>query len=691
LKVPYSWLKDHVDLRISAQKLIHRLTMAGLEVEDVMDCDGDPVMEINVTPNRGDCLSILGIAREVSALTGQALRQPAPKSRKKPAAYEKTNEYPFDVAIKNITLVPRYMAQIIADVKIEVSPSWMVRRLELMGLRSINNVVDATNYVLLEYGQPLHAFDYHLLKGNFLQARPAKRDEVIRTLDGVDRSLMSHDIVIADHDKAVALGGIMGGENTEITSNTRCIVIESAFFDPVAIRKTSRRLGLSTDSSYRFERCVDINGVATALKRVSLLICELTGGRLIRQPMDIYPKKKKPLAISLSPSQINSFLGTSLSDASIKKSLRSLRFSISETSKHQWNVTVPSYRADVTRDVDLIEEVARFHDYETIPATQPIELTEKMERSERVEIALRDQVRDMLSASGFFEAIHFSFCSKKDLQALSPDFFEKSVSLQNPLAEEYECLRSSLLPSLIRNALYHQNRQLETVRIFELRPVFEKRTKGYGENMKLGGVMYGLRPNFHWESGRQTVDFYDVKGVVEKIGVFLGIQNIQWRGSQTNDYPFLHPGQSCLVGIHNQIIGYLGALHPSCVSAFDLKQEIFVFELSWDLLLQGCRSDKQYREVSKFPFIHRDLALLVDDSISAAQIEGVIKKGGADLIQEVYPFDLYRGPSIPSGKKSLGYSLKFGSRERTLMEEEVNHVYEAIVRDLNNTLQITIR
>jgi phenylalanyl-tRNA synthetase beta chain len=691
MKVPYSWLKDHVDLRISPKRLTECLTMAGLEVESMIDHDGDPILEINVTPNRGDCLSVIGVAREISALTGQTLKKPAPKTRQKPAKPEKTQDFPLQVTVKNSRLVPRYMAQVIADVKIGPSPSWLVRRLEMVGLRSVNNVVDATNYVLFEYGQPLHAFDYDQLTSHALVTRPAKRDEVLKILDGGSHKLLNHDIVIADTKKAVALGGIMGGGNSEVTAKTRHLVVESASFDPSTVRKTSKRLGVSSESSYRFERGVDIEGVKKALERVSLLICELTGGRLIRQPYDIYPKKGKPVDIIFAPAQVNTLMGTSWTEVSMKKSLKNLGFKVRPQSKARWKVTAPTYRPDVNREVDLIEEVARVQGFETIPTTEPREMTPRESRSELREFELRNQVQDMLAANGFFEAIHFSFCSRQDLETLNPQWLETAVPIQNPLAEEQGCLRPSLLPSLLRTAAHHQNRQIESLRLFELRPTFIKSDKGFRETMKLGGVLSGLRPSSHWETGRTAVDFYDVKGAVEKVAQLLTIPNRTWQSIKPTQHSFLHPGKSCVLYSGDQELGYLGALHPGTMEGFGLKQEVYLFELHWPALMKARKDDKKFAEISKFPYILRDLALLADERVSGDQIEQAIRQVGSDLVQDVSVFDLYRGKSIDAGKKSLGYSLKFGSSARTLTEEEVNQVYDSIVNKLNQELQITIR
>lgn len=689
MKVPVSLLREFVAVPVEVPELVQRLTLGGFEVEEVLEVEGEKVLEINVTPNRGDCLSILGIAREVSALFGATLFPP-----KKPKIHPREKSGKISVTIKAAKPCPRYMVAFISGVRVAPSPSWLVRRLQQFGMRSVNNIVDVTNYVMMELGQPLHAFDAHKLRGNKIVIRMASNDEKLLTLDGEEQELKTKDLVIADAEGPVALAGIMGGKDSEIDQQTTDMALECAFFDPSVIRKTSRRLGLQTDSSYRFERRVDPE-LLPALDRAVSLIQEVAGGR-VESVVDKDRSSRRSQKIIFLPNSIASYLGGFWNASEMKRVFKRLSFQVRDLGKRGWEVTPPSYRGDIFESVDLIEEIARVEGLEKIPVTFPSLATPplRVDGSAVVVATLERQVRRLLVRLGVHEVIHLSFFSPDDVKKLDPSLLEKGVFLDNPLSQEYAMMRPTLIPSLLNTVAYHHRHKIFSVQLFELRNCFQKDNDRIQETKTLSGVLTGQRLLSHWSDFKkgQETDFYDIKGILEMMFNDLRLKDISF-SPESVPVTFLHPGKQALIFIGGEPVGRMGEIHPDLQNQFDLKKAAFVFELNWDILstLSLKKGTKRYfRGYSNYPRVERDIALVVQEGITAGSILEFIKRQDAS-IQEVSVFDLYRGEPVPAGKKSIAFSIQMGHRDRTMTDEEVNQICARIVESLKGSFEVEIR
>lgn len=683
MKVPFSWLKEFVALKAGADEVARRLTFAGLEVEAVQESEGDHVLEINVTPNRGDCLSILGIAREVSALFKIPLKKGA-VSIAKPTEQDPTLKKA--VVLKASKQCPRYRLAAMEGVTIGPSPAWLIKRLEQVGIRSINNVVDVTNYVLIAYGQPLHAFDRRKIRGGKILVRTGHKGEKIKTLDGQELELQAPDLVIADAEGAIALAGIMGGKDSEVGERTTSIALECAFFDPEGIRKTARRLGLQTESSYRFERRVDPQGLSHALNAAVSLILKVAGGRLLGPVLDVGPGDRRTATVALQPSQVSACLGGSWDAKTINQTLSRLAFGVKERGK-SWSITVPSHRGDITRAVDVIEEVARVTGYDRIPTVFPPLVAKPPREARGFQLARR--VKTTLVDLGLREMIHYSFLSPDEVRGLRGFDPQETqdVFLQNPLGREYSLMRPSLLPQLLKTTAHHQNHKIHHVRAFEFRSCFSLTGGQVLETKMLAGILSGSKLLTHWGARAEETDFYDAKGLVERILDVAGVTAAYEPGSTH----YLHPRKQAVLKRQGRTLGVLGEIHPDLASAYDLKKTAYVFEIDWGRVSDAPeKGDKTYQEYARTPVVERDLALVLDDAVPAGALQDFLRSGDP-TIQEVGVFDLYRGNPIPQGKKSLAFSIRMGRADRTLTEDEVNEIYGRLVEGVKKSFNAEVR
>jgi len=664
----------------------------GAPVDEVLP-EEDVLLEIAVTPNRGDCLSVLGIAREVAALTHVPLKKPLtdkgdpPYSPAGPNISELTS-----VTILAPPLCPRYTASLIRHVVIKPSPTWLKHRLEAVGIRSINNVVDVTNYVMMELGQPLHAFDFDKLEENRIVVRRAEENERFVTLDQVERILDSEMLVIADGKRAVGIAGIMGGWNTEVEAKTRNILLESAFFSPISIRRTSKKLGLRTEASYRFERTVDPLGTPTALKRATRLIQEVAGGEIAPGIIDEFPVPFSPSRLSLRVSRTNRILGAELTGREIQSILTGLEFSVSERSDAVLDVEVPSHRSDVTREIDLIEEVGRIYGYNKIPSTLP---TGRMApQEERASQKVENLVRQVLIGEGFYEVINYSFMNKSVLDKLKipeTDYRRRTITLANPLIEEQAQLRTTLVPHLLQNISLNFKHHLDALRLFEISRIFigAQGEKTLPEEPEfVAGVMAGYRNEVYWGEKRDLVSFYDLKGVLENL---FSILKVEYKLRDDPPIPFLHPGQSAEIQVGGQKVGYLGKIHPEISEIFELDQPVYLFEIHLDQVVPHVRTSVSFQPLPKFPAVHRDLAILVPASVKAEALETQIRSVGGAILEDVKLFDLYKGEQIPEGFVSLAYSLIYRAPEKTLTDAEVNVIHDQIIQSLEQRFGARLR
>ncbi|MGB7292613.1 MAG: phenylalanine--tRNA ligase subunit beta [Thermodesulfobacteriota bacterium] len=631
------------------------------------------VMEIGVTPNRPDCLSVVGIAREVAAVFGSELKYPKFQLVEEGDEIDKLAK----VEVLDSEGCPRYSCRVISDLKIAPSPNWLKTRLENSGIRSINNVVDITNFVLLEWGQPLHAFDYDLIEGKKIIVRSANEGEVIQTLDGLERVLTNEDLIISDASKPIALAGVMGGASTEVSDATKSILLESAFFSPVRVRKTTKRTNLKSESSYRFERQVDINGVVKALDRASQLMRELAGGTISRGIVDVYPSPVGRREIRLSAKGLNKLLGTEIEPDEVLGIMERLHIERKAAKGEALTFMIPTFRADITREVDLVEELARHYGYNRIPTTLPA-VVMKTEGS-KIEKTLENRIKQILTSYGFLEVINYSFDDPAYLGLFNST---QPLAILNPLSNEGSVLRTSLFPGLMRNVSLNLNRQINDIRVFEIGRVYIPEGNGLPKEItKLVVAATGERQHELWE--KAEFDFYDLKGVLERIFELHSLVK-RLRFEQTKQVGFLHPGKSSKVLIQDEEIGILGQLHPEISEEMDISQRVYIFEIDLDKLAGFYIGEQlQFRPIPRFPFVRRDIAIVVDEELPVGDIVGEIRRVESSLIEDVSVFDVFKGGAIEEGKKSVAVSMILRSPDKTLTDEDVNQLQAKTLERLN--------
>ena len=636
----------------------------------------DWIFDINVTPNRSDCLCLLGIAREVAALSGKPLRFPVEeRSEHEPHAEALTS-----VGIQSPDLCPRYVAKLILGVRIGPSPFWMRRRLEAGGVRAINNIVDVTNYVMLEMGQPLHAFDFNRLEEKRIVVRTVPPGFAFTTLDGTERRMSPNALMICDGKRPVALAGIMGGLNSEVQPDTADILLESAYFDPMGIRRTSKRLGLSTEASIRFERGIDPNGSLRAAERAAFLMRALGGGVVARGAVDAYPKKIEPLKIHLRVARVNQILGTSIGAGEIQSHLRNLHLDVNENGPDSFRVTAPTYRVDLTREIDLIEEVARLHGFHRIPVTLPSGRVSP-ERKTPLQKGI-SRARTILSGFGFWEVITYSFISSQVLQDLeipAGDRRAKPFRIQNPLSEDQAVMRTTLVPGLLHTARTNIHRQNLDLKLFELGRIFFPRgAEELPEEVEtLGGILSGKREEESWAKNKAECDFFDLKGYLEGLFEGLGVSGVQFLPDPK--IPFFHPGKAGKICAGGEEIGILGEVSPAVRERFDLRENVLLFELNFPKIVGRMTERRAFTPLPRFPAVTRDLAVVVDEAVTAGDLLQTLWKADEGWIREIRLFDLYRGDPVPAGRKSLAFRLIYQKEDRTLTDREVNEFHQKLV------------
>lgn len=695
--IQLDWLKDYVEWDISSEELAEVLSMGGLEIESLEKVplpDGKltEVMEVNVTPNRGYCLSYRGVAREVAALLGTDFKWTSPDEELAKAWGEIPVEQKIVVENHEVTLCPRYSAIVIENVTPGPSPKWLADRLTAMGLRPINNIVDVTNYVMFEYGQPMHAFDRDLLAGFRIIIRRARKDEAFASLDGSRLVLEKDALVIADAEKPVALAGVMGGANSEVSDSTRTVVLESACFNPVAVRQASKKYGIRTDSSFRFERSVDIAAVISAQSRAALLIQELAGGDICRERLDLYPSPNILQPIDLRVSRVNKILGFVLTEQKIGEYLKRLGMRL-ETSPSSGvlRVIVPEFRPTLTREIDLIEEIARLHGFGNVEMVHPAgEIIPVKVSKKRTAIKT---VKETLCHLGFSEAVNYSFIDAANAEAFKSAFAPASkaelVNLSNPLSNEWSAMRTSLLPGLLTVAGRNLKKGQKPVKIFEQGDIYyrEENRRQAVEKTCVAALVVGPYEPSVWKESGKGYDFFDLKGALETALAQLKL-SLELRPSEN---AFLAPGKSvdCLVA--GKKVGYLGELASGLLTQWGIGQPACVFEIDFGEVIKSLPDRPRFQSIAKFPETYRDISLLVDQTVPSSEIYDLILATSAPLIRRVDLYDHFAGKKIEKGKKSLTFSLAFQSAEKTLTDEEVNPVFEKIVQTLSDELGARLR
>jgi phenylalanyl-tRNA synthetase beta chain len=648
----------------------------------------DTVFEIGLTPNRADCLSVIGIAREIAAKLGKKVKHPRHDVKEDGG---KISEI-ASVVIENPELCPRYTARYISACKIGPSPGWMVNRLNAVGMRSINNVVDITNYVLMEFGHPLHAFDHDLLSEGKIVVRRAVEGERFRTLDGQERILKDSDLTIRDAKEAVALAGIMGGENSEVGEKTCNILLESAYFNPTAIRRTSKRLGLHTEASHRFERGADVNILVKALNRASSLMVEIAGGCAAKGVIDVYPEMIEPTRIQFRQERAHQVLGLTFSTEDVINCFRNLELDCEVERPGVLNVTVPSFRVDIVREIDLIEELVRTTGYDKVPVTMPKVriFSDRPTAHQRLE----RKVKDLLVAHGLSEVINYSFISLSSYDKLllnSDDYRRNCVKILNPLTEEQAVMRTTVLPCLLETAARNISFRNMNLQIFEMRrvyiPVNEKDLPE--EPLYVSGFLTGCRNVEGWNQPRESVDFFDVKGIVENIFKELLIQGVTYNNNDVDN--FYHPGKACNICHGGIVIGSMGEIHPTVEENYYLEKPGYYFELNFEKLVAASSENIETIAPSRYPDTFRDIAILVKEEIEASKVLETITNTKIKELEGVELFDLYKGPNIPEGEKSLAVRVRYRSYEKTLADDEISFMHQKVIDNLVKKLDVNIR
>ncbi|MEA2060556.1 MAG: phenylalanine--tRNA ligase subunit beta [Thermodesulfobacteriota bacterium] len=667
--------------------LLDRILMPGTPLAEALDLS-DWLFEIDLTPNRPDCLSMIGVARETAAF-----------QKKRPALLLPEAALPTDediakggaiedfisIETADPDLCPRYTAGLLFDVKVGPSPFWLRHRLESIGMTPVNNIVDITNFVMMETGQPLHAFDYDLLAKGKIRVKRAGKTMSFTTLDEKAHTLEPDMLMICDGERPVAIAGVMGGVNSEITEGTTRVLVESACFNPVSIRKTAKRANIATDASHRFERGVDPMGTKNALARAMSLMADLSEANPARGIIDLQPVEHRPVDIQLDTEILNRRLGTDLSPDAAEDILTSVGFSVTGTRDTVLTVRVPSFRVDVLRPEDLFEEVARLYGYNNIKTTFPCVPAKRAPLS--LNIRFRDRVKDILTGIGFSEAVNYSFTffdACNDLNLASTDVKRHQETILNPISEDMSLLRTTLVPGLLQNMKLNLSKQTSTITLFETGNVFFARQPGTQplEKEMLAGIWTGEARSASWHCKKRECDFYDIKGVVEGLVNALGIKDFEFTRAPENQYPYLKKGYSALIKKGETVIGSLGKVDEKVLNAFSLKQDAFIFDIEIDRLREASPETISSSPLPKFPSISRDITIIVDPDIFAGSVEAEIKKikEKEPLIEDVFLFDLYQKSNTE--KKSLSYRVVYRSFEKTLKEKKIKGLHARISKIL---------
>ncbi len=654
----------------------------GADVADLLELR-DTIVEVSITPNRGDCLSILGLAREVALLTGGRIRQPRTRfiETGAPAAQS------VQVRIDDPVGCRRYAARVIRDIRVGPSPLWLRMRLDAAGVRAINNVVDVSNFVMLERGQPLHAFDTSRLRHPRVVVRRAGATPAIQTLDGVVRALEKDDLLVSTGDEPIAIAGVMGGADSEVREDTTEILLESAWFEPSSVRRTARRLDLHSEAAYRFERSIDIEGVPAALDRAAALIAEVAGGHVAPGIVDEYVDRRPPPTIELRPRRVAELLGSAVAAKDVRRTMRALGAAVAPASGGALSVTVPSFRNDLEREIDLIEEVARVAGYDTIPTEMPQERLEAGSIPPRVE--LERAIRQLLQGAGLSELVGLAFASSHANHWLPGlNVTGRAIKLLNPITQEEPELRLSILNSVVAMWRHNRNQGSTAVAGYSIGKVYWHED-GPAEGWRLGGVMAGEMPAAGL-GARRSPELSDVKGVLETIFDFRRVSDsILWESG--TGWKSLHPGKSATIHLADEVVGLVGALHPDAEVALDLEGDHWLFELDLDRLSSHATSQVRFRGLPRFPSVLRDLALVVDGDFESDRIVRFVLEWNHDLVEAVELFDEYVGSPIAPGKKSLAYSIAYRADDRTLTDGEVNALQEQLMAALEKKFAVEHR
>ncbi len=641
-------------------------TPIGEDITKTLGLD-ESVAEFEITSNRPDCMSIIGLARESAATFNREFHIPGIKAT---GNDEDVNTY-AKIEIADSNLCSRYTGRVAKNVKIGPSPKWMQNRLTACGLRAINNVVDITNYIMLEYGQPMHAYDLDNVEGGKIIVRDAVPGEMLETLDEKPRELKPGMITISDEKRAIGVAGVMGGANSEVTDSTTTVLFESACFNPVLVRRGAKALGMRTDASALFEKGLDSENCLNAINRACELLADMDGGEIIGGAIDVYPVPKQNTILPFEPEKINKFLGTDISESDMIEYLNRLEFKVEDG-----KITVPTFRGDIEAMADIAEEVARLYGYDNLPTTMMKGRVVVGGKTHKQKIV--DSIRNTLTAYGMYETMTYSFIDPKEFEMTNVPM-DNVVKIKNPLGEENSVMRTSMLSSVIKTLKINYNRRAASAKIFELGMIYIPIGETLPDEKMIAALgMYG-----------DGVDFFDIKGTVQGLLCRLGIKEIVFEAESENKS--YHPGRCAKVLINGDTLGYIGQIHPSVADSFKLDTEIYAAELDLNTILKHATFDREYKALPKFPASSRDLALVIDKNISVGEIEKIIKDNETDILESFNLFDVYEGAQVGLNKKSVAYSLKFRAADRTLTDGEINEVTDKILTELKTKLNAELR
>lgn len=664
-------------------------TPVGIPAKDVLGLN-DVVLEFELTANRADCFSVFGLVREIAAITGNKPHFPEIKVNEDDNT--KLNDI-FSVEIADPDLCSRFSTRMLKNVKIGPSPEWMQQRLEGAGIRSINNVVDVTNFVMIELGHPMHAYDYDKITGKKLIARRAIEGEELHTLDDTSRKAKGEMLVIADSEKAAGLAGIMGGFETEITDTTTTVVLESADFYGPCIRRTARACGLSSEASGRFERGVDSETTIKALDRAAQLLQEMGACTVCEGIVDVYPNPKQANYVTFTAEQINNHLGTNIAKDVMLNIITSVGFDVTKDENDEITVKVPSWRNDVTCMADISEEIARLHGFDKIKSTLPSGTS--MQGTQSAKQTFIDKVKASLSSQGLYETISFALTNEETFNKLnipqdSP--LRKAVPIMNPLSDEYPLVRTTLLSSIFDNLARNLARKNDDVALFEVGSVFFPKalpiTELPDEVVKIAGAITGRRNAHGWNQTNDMVDFYDAKGIIEELLANLRVTRYT---VEAGTHYAMHPGKTALFKKGRDVIATVGEVHPAVLSAYGITKPVYIFEIDATTVMKYMAKDLKYKALPKYPATSRDLAMLVDINVNAADIEKAMTKAAGQNLTQITLFDVYTGKQVEEGKKSLAFSLTFQSNDKTLTDAEIDPAIEKIVAKLQKDFNANLR
>ena len=679
MKISLDWIREYVAVDLPRQELVDRLTMAGWVPETVEEKDGDLILDLETYANRPDVLGHLGVAREIGAMLGRPLLE-----RDWPVAeLDAATAEIADVQITAEALCPRYCGLVVRGVPVGPSPDWMRRRLEAMGLKPINNVVDVSNYVLFATAQPIHTFDFGRIGGGRIVVRKAKRGEKLIDLDGRTLELTADMLVIADESRPVALAGVIGGQASGITASTRDVFIESAHFDPVSIRKTAKKLGLSTDASYRFERGADIGFAPQAARMAASLLTQM-GGRASRGLIDRYPRPLKPRTVRLRLRRVAELLGVDVPEAFVADLLARLGFRADTSHRSAWRVEVPTFRVDVSREADLVEEIARFYGYDRIPSVvTPVDSFDATVDRKRMRLA---RLRRTLLGQGLDEVINWSFADPEREAAARSG--RTPIPVQNPISNRASVMRTTLLPGLLENAAWNLNRGLEGVHVFETGRVYYWEEEKHREDLHLGLLATGLRPGAGWDTPAAETDFFVLKGALEALFEALRFEPVAF---EEKDHGYFEPGRALAVLYKGQEVGRLGALRRDFAAISSVERTVYAAEIDLAALFEKSPRPFQYAPVPKLPGVTRDLSFLLDRGAAYGEVVRVLARLNQPLLEGFELRDRFSGKSVPADKVSLTVRFRYRHPQRTLVADEVDRVEQEIVGQLRSALNIQLR